>query len=221
MSGGVIVNQPKEATRERILEAAEAVFADKGYHEALVDQVAGATSLSKGGIYFHFPSKESLFFAVLDRLANRLIAKVERESSAQPTAMARADAALVAVFSALSKRRRLARLLMVQGYSMGNAFEQKRAELFGKFAGLVQAHLDDAVAKGEIGAIDTEVASHAWLGAINELLIRWLYTGKPAPSRVLPLLRVVLIEGTRMAGGGQTVMGGASTASRKTNGRRG
>jgi AcrR family transcriptional regulator len=199
-SYGTPVNDQKEATRERILEAAESVFADKGYHDALVDEVAGATSLSKGGIYFHFPSKESLFFAVVDRLADRLIAKVQRESSSQPTALERADAALVTVFSALSKRRRLARLLMVQGYSMGNAFEQKRTTLFGRFATLIQAHLDDAVARGEIAPLETAIASHIWLGAINELLIRWLYTGEPAPARALPVLRTMLIEGVKAAG---------------------
>ncbi|MBI4221045.1 MAG: TetR/AcrR family transcriptional regulator [Chloroflexi bacterium] len=190
----------REATRDRILEAAESVFAEKGYHEALVDQVAEATSLSKGGVYFHFPSKEHLFFAVLDRLADRLIAKVERESAEQTAALEKADAALVTVFSVLSKRRRLAKLLMVQGYSMGNAFERKRAELFGRFAGVIQAHLDEAIERGEIGRVDTAVAAHIWLGAINELLIRWLYTGRPAPSGALPLLRTVLIEGLRSAG---------------------
>jgi hypothetical protein len=35
-------------TRERILEAAEAVFADNGYHEALVDEIGKKTSMSKG-----------------------------------------------------------------------------------------------------------------------------------------------------------------------------
>lgn len=195
------MNDQKEATRARILEAAESVFADKGYHDALVDEVAEATSLSKGGIYFHFPSKEDLFFAVLDRLADRLIAKVERESAGKTTALAGADAALVAVFSALSKRRRLAKLLMIQGYSMGNAFERKRAELFDRFAGVIRSHLDDAVARGEIGALDTAVASHVWLGATNELIIRWLYDGEPAPARALPILRTMLIEGARSAGG--------------------
>ncbi|MBI2964761.1 MAG: TetR/AcrR family transcriptional regulator [Chloroflexi bacterium] len=202
------LDDQKEATRARILEAAESVFADKGYHDALVDEVAEATSLSKGGVYFHFPSKESLFFAVLDRLADRLIARAERESAGQPTALAGADAALVAVFSALSKRRRLAKLLMVQGYSMGNAFERKRAELFDRFAGVIRSHLDDAVARGEIGAIDTAVAAHIWLGASSELLIRWLYAGEPAPARALPLLRTMLIEGARAASGAGTPRGG-------------
>jgi AcrR family transcriptional regulator len=176
------------------------VFADKGYYGALVDEVAGATALSKGGIYFHFPSKESLFFAVLDRLADRLIARVERESAGDAPALERAEAALNTVFSALTRRRRLARLLLVQGYSMGNAFERKRGELFGRLAGVVKSRLDEAVALREIGPLDTSVASQIWLGAINELLIRWLYTGQPSPAAAASLLRAVLIEGTWAAG---------------------
>lgn len=194
---------PREATRDRILEAAEHVFADKGYHDALVDEVATATALSKGGVYFHFPSKEDLFFAVVDRLADRLISKVERESSTQPTAIGRAEAALTAVFSALGKRRRLARLLMVQGYSMGNAFERKRVELFGRFASLIRQRLDEASAAGEIPPVDTTIVAHIWLGAINELVIRWLYSGEPAPAEALPILRSVLVEGTRASHAGR------------------
>ena len=59
-------------TRERILEAAEAVFADNGYHDALVDEIGKRTSMSKGGLYFHFPSKEDLFFAVNAKSALKL-----------------------------------------------------------------------------------------------------------------------------------------------------
>ena len=59
---------PKLQTRERIMEAAEAVFAEKGYHDAAMDEIVRRTSVSKGGLYFHFSSKERLFFAVMDHL---------------------------------------------------------------------------------------------------------------------------------------------------------
>ena len=45
----------KEATRQRILEAAEEVFAEKGYHGAVVDDIVRTADMSKGGFYFHFP----------------------------------------------------------------------------------------------------------------------------------------------------------------------
>ncbi len=193
------MTQHKDATRERILEAAETVFADKGYHDALVDEIAQETALSKGGVYFHFPSKEDLFFAVLDRLADRLVARVERSAAAPEKPIERAEAALEAVLSALTRRRRLARLLMVQGYSMGNAFERKRVELFGRFAALIRDHLDAAVAAGELPPVDTEVAASIWLGATNEVVIRWLYDGRPSPADSYPLLRSVLVGGLKQA----------------------
>ena len=78
-------------TRDRILEAAEAVFADNGYHDAIVDEIGRRTSLSKGGLYFHFPSKEGLFFAVLDRLADRLVNRAEEAASREGPALERAE----------------------------------------------------------------------------------------------------------------------------------
>ena len=44
----------KPGTRERILEAALEVFARKGYHRALVDDIVRASATSKGAVYHHF-----------------------------------------------------------------------------------------------------------------------------------------------------------------------
>ena len=185
----------KEKTRDRILGAAEQVFASKGYHESLVDEIAEEVSLSKGGIYFHFPSKEDLFFSVMDRLADRLVSKAEDAAAKESSPLAKAEAALMEVLLRLGERRRLARILMVQGYSMGNAFEAKRVEIFGRFAEVIEANLDEAVKAGEIRDVDTAIAAHVWLGAINEIVIRWLYEGTPQPTEAAESLREILISG--------------------------
>lgn len=181
----------RDTTREKILVAAEAVFADNGYHDALVDEIGRRTSVSKGGIYFHFPSKEDLFFAVLDRLADRLVSKAEAASGRSP--LEQAQAALESVVLSLSKRKRLARLLMVQGYSMGNSFERKRVEIFDRFAVVIRGHLDAAVAAGEIEPVDTALAARVWLGAVNEVIIHWLYAGGSSPIESLKEFKSMLI----------------------------
>ncbi len=185
----------RETTRERILEAAEDAFADQGYHQTLVDDIAGRTSLSKGGFYFHFPSKEDLFFAVIDRLADRLTRRAQEASAACESPLAGADAALSEVLTRLGRRRRLAKVLLVQGYSMGSAFEQKRVETFGRFAAVIQDGLDRAVEAGEIAPANTEVVARAWLGAVNEIVVNWVYRGTPTPVEALPVLRTVLVGG--------------------------
>lgn len=184
-------------TRERILEAAEAVFGDNGYHDAIVDEIGRRTSLSKGGLYFHFPSKEDLFFAVLDRLAKRLVLKAERAAAIEGPELERAERALRAVLTALCRKRRLARLLMVQGYSMGNRFERKRAEIFDSFAEVIEARLRQAALNGETRRIDPALTARIWLGAVNELVIHWLHEGGPSPVQRSDEITAVLLGGVR------------------------
>ncbi len=187
---------PKLQTRERIMEAAEAVFAEKGYHDAAMDEIVRRTSVSKGGLYFHFPSKERLFFAVMDHLGRRLVRRIEERIARQERAIDRLEVALTTALELLGRRRRLAKLLLIQGYSMGNAFEQKRTEIYSGFASLIEENLDRAVAEGSIFPVNTKITSYLWVGAINEVIIRWLYTGSPDPVReALPELKKILLPG--------------------------
>jgi TetR/AcrR family transcriptional repressor of nem operon len=52
-------------TRRRILEVAAVAFADRGYAGTSVNDVLKASGVTKGGFYFHFPSKEALALATL------------------------------------------------------------------------------------------------------------------------------------------------------------
>lgn len=53
-------------TRERLAEAATAVFARCGYERATVDEIVREAGFSKGAFYVHFESKEDLFWAMLE-----------------------------------------------------------------------------------------------------------------------------------------------------------
>ena len=52
-------------TRAKLLKAAGAVFARRGYHEATLEEIAERAGLSKGALYYNFASKEDLFLALL------------------------------------------------------------------------------------------------------------------------------------------------------------
>src|SRR5918992_3211364 len=79
---------------ERILESALRVFSQKGYREAVVDDIAAEAATSKGGIYFHFPTKQAIFLALLDRTAALLRSKVETAIASEPDPLVRAELAL-------------------------------------------------------------------------------------------------------------------------------
>jgi len=186
----------KELTRERILEAAEKLFAEKGFHETAMDEIVRASKVSKGGVYFHFPSKEELFFALLDKLADALQREVQREITRRRGAVAKIQGALEVVLRTLTSQRHLAQIILRQGHGLGPSFERKRLEIYSRFARLIKENLDEALAEGSIPPINTEITAYAWLGAINELVLRWVYTGQPDPlTQTLPTLQELFLRG--------------------------
>lgn len=54
-------------SRQHILDAALKLFSHKGYGATSVRDIAEAAGLSKGNVYHHFPDKETIFRALLDR----------------------------------------------------------------------------------------------------------------------------------------------------------
>mgnify|MGYP000027915007 CR=1 FL=1 len=67
----------ESARREQILEAARLCFVESGYLATRMDDVARKADLSKGGIYFYFPSKHALLEALVEEENVRSMAFLE------------------------------------------------------------------------------------------------------------------------------------------------
>ncbi|MGB8405251.1 MAG: TetR family transcriptional regulator [Mycobacterium sp.] len=68
---GSMREQRAGQTREMLVNAAEEVFARKGFGAASLDDIAEAAGYTKGAIYKHFATKEDLFLAVGDKYWRR------------------------------------------------------------------------------------------------------------------------------------------------------
>lgn len=81
---GAIASSPP-STAERILEAAENLFAEKGYRATSLGDVADRVGIRSPSLYNHFRSKEALYQAVLERLLTEFSAPLTELSSAPVT----------------------------------------------------------------------------------------------------------------------------------------
>lgn len=190
----------KDATRQRLLDAAEQVFAEKGYHGTVVDDIIRVSDSSKGGFYFHFPNKQAIFLALVDKLVPRLAAAVDRAIAAESDPVAQLDAALRTVLETFGRHRQLSKILLIEAVGLGHGFDEKLMRTRGRFAAMIQDYLDRAVAAGAIAPQDTTLVSWAWFGAINELVVRWLALGQPERLEdVLPALRAMLLQSVGIA----------------------
>ncbi|MBC8334799.1 MAG: TetR/AcrR family transcriptional regulator [Anaerolineales bacterium] len=183
-----------EHTRQRILDAALSVFSRKGYYDARMDEIVAEADSSKGSVYFHFSSKETLFLALIDEFAHRLEESLTKAIAAEQGGVHRVEAALNAGLGVFGKYRQLAKIFLVQAVGLGQTFEVKRLKILDNFAVLIKEHLDEAIADKDIQPIDTTIVAYAWVGAINELVMRWIQTGEPEPERILPTLRTMLLR---------------------------
>lgn len=189
------LTRDKDATRQRLLDAAETVFAEKGYHGAVVDDIIRASDSSKGGFYFHFPNKQAIFLSLIDALVPKLAAAIERAIAHETDPSAQLDAALGTVLETFSRHRRLSKILLVEAVGLGHGFDEKLMRTRGYFAHMIQGYLDRAVAAHGITSLDTELVSWAWFGAINEIVVRWLVAGQPERLEdALPQLRALLLR---------------------------
>ena len=182
------------STRERILDAAMNIFSAKGFHDTKLDEIVAEASISKGSIYFHFPNKERLFIALVDQFADVIERRAKEAIEDEARGMLRVQAALEAVLETFGKYRRPAKLLLVQAVGLGSVFERKRMEVNDRFAHIIKTYLDEAVADGSIKPVDTHIVSHAWMGAIYNVVIQWVYTGEPSKDEIMDALLPLLLN---------------------------
>jgi AcrR family transcriptional regulator len=179
--------------RQRILDAGVRAFSRKGFKNTLVDDIAAEAETSKGGVYFHFPNKQAIFLALLHQMGSLLIDRLEQAMAAAPDPVARGDAALHTVLRTFAGHKALTRLFLVEAIGAGREFNAAMMEQHGRFIELIKRHLDDAVAQGVIPPLDTELAATAWFGAVYEVAMRWLLTGRPRRLEdAYPALRLIL-----------------------------
>jgi AcrR family transcriptional regulator len=183
-----------QETRNRILEAAVRVFASKGYHDTRVDDIVAESNTSKGSFYFYFPSKQDIFLALVDTFADLLESRLRARLEAETSGVARVDLALRVCLETFGQYRALAKIALVQATGLGHVFEEKRRAVNDRFIAFIKKNLDEAVAEGGLPALDTEIAACAWMGALNEIVLRWVYTGQPDPLRALPALRRLFLQ---------------------------
>lgn len=173
----------KEQRPGQILEAAFAEFAENGYAAARVEDVARRVGVTKGAIYFYFPSKEELFKAACRSHMLPLFERIERlpdELTGSAAGLLRAILELVYRDLVSSPRsREFIRLMIGEGSRVPELVEFYRAELIDRGNSALRKALAQGVASGEFRADAAEL-----LAETPEILV--------APAVLATITRIML-----------------------------
>jgi len=160
-------------TRTRLLDAAERVFAELGYHDASIVKITEAAGVGQGTFYLYFASKKDVFDELVRDL-NRRVRHAMKESSSQGST--RIEAELLgfgAYFRFTAEHPALYRIIRQAEFvspEMLHYHYEKLAE------GYVEG-LRESIAKGDVGDIDPEVSAWALMAAGELLGMRFILWG--------------------------------------------
>jgi AcrR family transcriptional regulator len=179
--------------RERVLAAARALFAERGYAAVSTAEIVQRARVTRGALYHHFKDKRALFGAVHEGLEAELVARIGEglAGDAPPTGTFDLLVAGTDLFLDACEEPTFARICLQEAPSVLGW--QRWREIDAQYSmGLITGVLMQGIQAGELRAQPVEPLAHLLLGALGEagLLIA---SGVPRAHVRAPL--VALLEG--------------------------
>ena len=171
------------ATRARILEAAEDVFAELGYDAASIVKITERAGIGQGTFYLYFDGKARVFDEVVDDLNRRVRHAMSEASAGAPTRLEAERRGFEGFFRFTAEHPSLYRIIRQAEFVSPGALRRHYTRIVD---GYVQG-LTAASTAGEIGSVDPEVAAWVLMGIGEMVGMRWVLWGetREVPSAVV------------------------------------
>lgn len=190
--GGAALSAKGLRTRQRLIEAAEDVFAEYGWEEASIVKITEAAGVSQGTFYRYFLSKQAVFDELVEDL-NRRVRHAMSEGAARGTNRVEAERyGFEAFFRFTAEHPGLYRVIRQAEFASPKALHLH----YERIAEGYVAALEEAMESGEIVIADTEVLAYALMG-IGELIgMRWILWGEDeVPGHVVDEMMKFIARG--------------------------
>ncbi len=168
-----------------ILQVAEEVLLEKGYHDTSMDEIASRVGISKGTVYLHFPSKEDLVVAIFANDAQKLTRFMDEAMASQQTAREKLVAILHIIYSGYFGKRSRLLYALSNSIDVRSLFAEKKTcirEIWEEMAHRVSTLLEEGKAAHEFTrSIPTSVMLSAFFSLLSPGSYERLIVGEHMP----------------------------------------
>jgi len=200
-----------ERTRSAILEAAERLFAERGYAAARLEDVAEAVGIRRASLFYYFRDKAELYDAVLADVLGGLRERLASVLLAAGPLAARAEAAVSAWIDFVAERPAFARLLLREVADGSPAHEPpltRHVRPFYELVGRVLAEPGESLAQpppiDPVNLASVIAGSTVFFVAAMPTLLPGLHFDPLQPERLEAHRREVLGIARRLIGSGES-----------------
>jgi AcrR family transcriptional regulator len=181
-----------ERTRQKLLESAERIFAELGYHDASIVKITEAAGVGQGTFYLYFSSKKQVFEEVVFDLNSRVRHAMTEAAAKGTTRSERELLGFGAFFRFTADHPALYRIIRQAEFVSPETLVAHYERLMRPYA----VGLEQAMKAGEVAEGDPEVLAWSLMG-IGELVgMRWiLWNGdKEMPEAVFDELARIIVR---------------------------
>ncbi len=186
-----------EAKRQEILDAAGRVFAQYGLRKTTVGDVVREAGVARATVYKHFPGKDELFRAVIERELEEILEADAEAMKAEKGARAKLHAFILKHLEMLRRKVNAYRLTVSALNDIYAESEPHAHELFQRALMMVREVLVEGMEQGEIARRDPDATTLAFLIAHKGLFLGALtgYFDREAETQIVDSLHALLFEG--------------------------
>ena len=178
-------HQPAERRRASAVEAVVALAARQNPGDITTAAIAERVGVTQAALFKHFPTKESILEAVMEWVAEQLLARVAQAAEAAPSPLAALEAAFLAHVAFVAAHPRVPRMLFGELQRTETTGAKRLARtLVRRYGELLHGLVERGRAAGEISpAIDTNAAVTLFVGSVQGLVMQSLLAGSVALLR--------------------------------------
>ncbi len=171
---------PADKRRNVTVEAVVELAADHNPSNITTAAIAKHMNVTQGALFRHFPNKDAIWQAVIEWVAERLLARVDKAADAAETPLAALEAMFIAHIEFVSAYPGVPRMLFGELQHAGESVPKRMVRtLLQKYGERLAALIEKGKVAGEIApAVDTAAACQLYIGAVQGLVMQSLIAGE-------------------------------------------
>jgi TetR/AcrR family fatty acid metabolism transcriptional regulator len=162
--------------RNAILDAAEAIFAERGFHGARIQDIAARARIAVGTVYNHFAQKDDVLAALLEERTEELLTQLRASRDDPKTFRGRLQAGVGRLLSYVERHRAFFAVANEHGLFAGSAAPGARSTAWRlhhveKFRAVFRALVEEGIASGDLEPIGGDALARFLGGTIRAFLL--------------------------------------------------
>lgn len=164
---------------ERILTAALKVFAQKGFYQSKVSEIAKLAGVADGTIYLYFRNKDDILISLFEKVMQEAIDNLERALSTETDPARKLEICARIHLSMIDGSREAAEIVQVEVRQSFKFMKEYKNEKFYQYLNIIGAIVAEGQAKGIFRAdIDPDIAKRAIFGSLDEMSLYWVLSNR-------------------------------------------